>query len=90
MSSWAHAQTPTAPSIRAVQSRSSKVMCLQAAELWALLVRVSRDPPPGHPRVNQTLRENAGALLVGEVLVAYPNWMILATDGTPELSTATA
>jgi hypothetical protein len=28
--------------------------------------------------------------LVGEVLVAYPNWMILATDGTPELSTATA
>jgi hypothetical protein len=28
--------------------------------------------------------------LVGEVLVAYPNWMSLATDGTPELSTATA
>jgi hypothetical protein len=28
--------------------------------------------------------------LGGEVLVAYPNWMILATDGTSELSTATA
>jgi hypothetical protein len=28
--------------------------------------------------------------LVDEVLAAYPNWMILATDGTSELSTATA
>jgi hypothetical protein len=32
MSSWAHAPDPT-PSIRAVQGRSSKVICLQAAEL---------------------------------------------------------
>jgi hypothetical protein len=28
--------------------------------------------------------------LVDDGPVAYPNWMILATDGTSELSTATA
>src|SRR5215218_2467223 len=33
MSSWAHARIPHAQAFVAVQSRSSKVMCLQAAEL---------------------------------------------------------
>jgi hypothetical protein len=42
----------------------------EVAEL-ALLVRVGRDPPPGHPRVNQTLRENAGALPVALTAAAW-------------------
>src|SRR4029450_6383913 len=36
MSSWAHAPDAPRPSIRAVQSRSSKVVCLQAAEVRLL------------------------------------------------------
>jgi hypothetical protein len=58
MSSWAHARTPR-PRIRPVQSRPSKGMCLQAAELrwatclqWSNLARIqlaAMEAFPAHP-----------------------------------------
>jgi hypothetical protein len=98
MSSWAHAPDAPRPSIRAVQSRSSKVVCLRAAEVRPRTRTVNQGsatrpacacPTPSQPQqdqrraFNQPQIRNRPAPLLVSAYVEPPAGIEPATPSLP-------